>query len=97
MKQTLRALIVVFLTAIPLTFAARSLAASSDSTIVTIDPDMPDDFLNLYPELDSEEAAALPTAGFPVLSIVAIALFLLLVSTIPLVAALVVERRTEEA
>jgi hypothetical protein len=43
-----------------------SQAASPDTTIITIAPDMPDDFLNLYPDFDNNELAALPSTGTPI-------------------------------
>lgn len=36
---------------------------TTDTTMITIDPNMPDDFLNLYPELDGDELAELPGTG----------------------------------
>jgi hypothetical protein len=40
-----------------------SQAASPNFTIVTIPPDTPDDFLNLYPDFDDNELAQLPLSG----------------------------------
>ena len=43
--------------------ATASNTDSTDTTVVTIDPNMTDDFLNLYPELDGDELAELPGTG----------------------------------
>lgn len=42
---------------------ASNTDTSDTTTVVTIDPNMPDDFLNLYPELDDGELAELPGTG----------------------------------
>jgi hypothetical protein len=40
-----------------------STATPSDTTIITIAPDMPDDFLSIYPDFSEEELAQLPRSG----------------------------------
>jgi hypothetical protein len=68
-------------------------AESTDTTVVTIDPNMPDDFLSLYPDLDDGELADLPSTGFPLMTVFTIAMFMFTVSAIPLIAALWCARR----
>jgi hypothetical protein len=53
-----------------------SKAATTDTTIVTIAPNTPDDFLNLYPDLSNEELAELPSVGASIESIAGLGLLI---------------------
>ena len=69
--------------------------ASSDTTVVTIDPNMPDDFLNLYPELDDDELAELPGTGFSRASFAQIGLLVVGVVAVAVAVAMTLGRRRE--
>lgn len=51
-----------------------ALIASTDTTQVTLDPNMPDDFLNLYPDLTDEEIIGLPDTGVSLASVAGVGL-----------------------
>lgn len=75
--------------------AIQPASASSDTTVVTIDPNMPDDFLNLYPELDGDDLAELPSTGVSFTSLAPIALLVAGVVGVVVAVALTVGRRRE--
>jgi hypothetical protein len=93
MNQLTRAVTVLLLAGITLTLAAHQADASSDSTIVTIDPDMPDDFLNLYPDMNEEELAALPASGVAFDSMIRIGILLSGIAATVVATAMVLRRR----
>lgn len=92
MKRVMHTFVVVMLAALAVVSLAGPVVASSDSTIVTIDPTMPDDFLNLYPELDGEEAANLPATGVSATDFVSIGLITFGITAVALAAAAIMRR-----
>ena len=74
--------------------ATASTTDSTDTTVVTIDPNMPDDFLNLYPELDGDELAELPRTGASPESYAGPGLFAIGVAAVAIAAITARRRRT---
>lgn len=70
-------------------------ADGTDTTVVTIDPTMPDDFLNLYPELDGDERAELPRTGASPESYAGPGLFLVGVAAVAAATITARRRRTD--
>ena len=80
-----------------------TLLATTDSTAVTLDPNMPDDFLNLYPDLteddlvgypdlNEDDQVVLPDTGVSLASIAAIGLLLAGVLAVGVAVAMAVPR-----
>ena len=69
-----------------------TLMASTDSTAVTLDPNIPDDFLNLYPDLTEDELVGLPDTGVSLASIAAIGLLVAGVLAVGVAVAMAVSR-----
>lgn len=87
------AVMIMFSVALPTSVGASS-ANGTDITVVTINPNMPDDFLNLYPELDGNEIAELPNTGASPESYAGPGLFLVGAAAVAIAAITARRRRT---
>ena len=95
MTRLLCTLIALLAVGVMLSQENQPATASSDTTVVTIDPKMPDDFLNLYPELDGDELAELPSTGLSRASFAQIGLLVVGVVAVAVAVAMTLGRRRE--
>jgi hypothetical protein len=81
MTRTHSIVVVLLLSLLVIAFSVgpndSALMATTDTTSVTLDPNMPDDFLNLYPDLTGDEIIGLPDTGVSLASVAGVGLLAL--------------------